>query len=97
MRTISMNLGHVTTMHGTLRSDEEMAFRLDTLLGEQRIMRLSCGKANPWHDFQWRANAYLEGSLKLDECVTTSIALAVVNPGLARLAAGEDIRVMIEP
>ncbi|MDE5446767.1 alcohol dehydrogenase catalytic domain-containing protein [Bradyrhizobium sp. CSA207] len=81
---------------GKLRGDEEMAFRWGTLTGEKRIVRSSYGGAVPWRDFPWLANAYLNGSLKLDEYVTSTIVLADVNAGLSRLAAGEDVRAVIE-
>lgn len=81
---------------GKLPGDEEMAFRWGTLMGEKRIVRSSYGGADPWRDFPWLANAYLEGVLKLDEYITSTIALADINVGLARLAASEDIRAVIE-
>lgn len=81
---------------GKLKANEEMAFRWGALTGEKRIVRSSYGGANPWRDFPLLANAYLDGAFKLDEYVTSSIALADVNAGLARLAAGEDIRAVIE-
>ncbi|MCK1738257.1 Zn-dependent alcohol dehydrogenase [Bradyrhizobium sp. 138] len=81
---------------GKLPTNEELAFRWGALMGEKRIVRSSYGGADPWHDFPWLANAYLDGSLKLDEYVTSSISLEDVNVGLSRLAAGEDIRAVIE-
>lgn len=81
---------------GKLRSNEEMAFRWGSLMGEKRIVRSSYGGADPWRDFPWLANAYLGGSLRLDEYVTSTLSLADVNEGLARLAAGKDIRAVIE-
>lgn len=81
---------------GKLKADDEIAFRWGSLTGEKRIIRSSYGGANPWRDFAWLANAYLDGSLKLDEYVTSTIALNDINTGLARLAAGKDIRAVIE-
>ncbi|WP_247493570.1 zinc-binding dehydrogenase [Bradyrhizobium sp. 142] len=81
---------------GKLQGSEEIAFRWGTLMGEKHIIRSSYGGADPWNDFPRLANAYLDGSLKLDEYVTSSITLADVNTGLARLAAGDDIRAVIE-
>ncbi|MBT1516480.1 Zn-dependent alcohol dehydrogenase [Bradyrhizobium sp. SRL28] len=81
---------------GKLPANDELAFRWGSLMGEKRIVRSSYGGAEPSRDFPWLANAYLDGSLKLDEYVTSTIALADVNAGLARLAAGEDIRSVIE-
>lgn len=81
---------------GKLPTNDDLAFRWGSLMGEKRIVRSSYGGADPWRDFPWLATAYLDGSLKLDEYVTSTIALADVNAGLARLAAGEDIRAVIE-
>ncbi|WP_308163839.1 zinc-binding dehydrogenase [Bradyrhizobium sp. SRL28] len=81
---------------GKLPVNDELAFRWGSLMGEKRIVRSSYGGADPSHDFPRLANAYLDGSLKLDEYVTSTIALADVNAGLARLAAGDEIRSVIE-
>lgn len=81
---------------GKLRGDEEIAFRWGSFMGEKRIIRSSYGGADPWRDFPRLANAYLDGTLKLDEYVTSTIALADVNVGLSRLGSGEDIRAVIE-
>lgn len=91
-----VRLGGQVVWLGKLRADDELAFRWGSLTGEKRIVRSSYGGANPWRDFPRLANAYLDGSLHLDEYVTSTIALAEVNDGLARLAAGEDIRAVIE-
>lgn len=81
---------------GKLATQDEMAFRWGSLMGEKRIVRSSYGGADPSRDFPALAMAYLDGSLKLDEYVTSTIALPDVNVALARLAAGEDIRAVIE-
>ncbi len=81
---------------GKLPADEEMSFRWGALMGEKRIVRSSYGGAQPARDFPALAHAYLDGSLKLDEYVTSTIALADVNAGLDRLASGQDIRAVIE-
>ncbi|MGY4627142.1 Zn-dependent alcohol dehydrogenase [Bradyrhizobium sp. USDA 4486] len=81
---------------GKLRGDEEMTFRWGSLMGEKRIIRSSYGGADPWRDFPLLANAYLDGALKLDEYITSTITLEEVNVGLSRLAAGDDIRAVIE-
>lgn len=81
---------------GKLATNDELPFRWGSLTNEKRVVRSSYGGADPWHDFPWLAKAYLDGSLKLDEYVTSTIALADVNTGLARLAAGEEIRSVIE-
>jgi S-(hydroxymethyl)glutathione dehydrogenase/alcohol dehydrogenase len=81
---------------GKLKSEDDLTFRWGSLTREKRIVRSSYGGADPWRDFPWLANAYLEGALKLDEYVTSTITLEEVNSGLARLGAGEDIRAVIE-
>lgn len=81
---------------GKLPADDEMAFRWGALMGEKRIVRSSYGGADPARDFPALAQAYLDGRLKLDEYVTSTIVLDQVNDGLARLASGQDIRAVIE-
>ncbi|WP_231586588.1 Zn-dependent alcohol dehydrogenase [Cupriavidus basilensis] len=81
---------------GKLPADAEMAFRWGALMGEKRIVRSSYGAAQPARDFPALAQAYLDGTLKLDEYVTSTITLGEVNEGLDRLAAGSDIRAVIE-
>lgn len=81
---------------GKLLSNDEIAFRWGSLMGEKRIVRSSYGGADPLRDFPWLANAYLGGTLKLDEYVTSTISLSDVNVGLTRLAASKDIRAVIE-
>lgn len=81
---------------GKLPADAEMAFRWGALMGEKRIIRSSYGAAQPEHDFPALAQAYLDGKLKLDEYVTSSLKLEEVNDGLERLATGRDIRSVIE-
>ncbi|GAB2893449.1 zinc-dependent alcohol dehydrogenase family protein [Paraburkholderia jirisanensis] len=81
---------------GKLPADDEMPFRWGSLMGEKHIVRSSYGGAQPARDFPALAEAYLEGRLKLDEYVTSTLTLADVNAGLERLAAGDDIRAVIE-
>lgn len=81
---------------GKLPADADMSFRWGALMGEKRIVRSSYGAARPARDFPALAQAYLDGTLKLDEYVTSTIALEDVNDGLDRLAAGRDIRAVIE-
>ncbi|BAN26759.1 Zn-dependent alcohol dehydrogenase [Caballeronia insecticola] len=81
---------------GKLPADEEASFRWGALMGEKRIVRSSYGGANPARDFPMLANAYLDGTLKLDEYVTSRITLARVNEGMQRLAVGADVRAVIE-
>lgn len=81
---------------GKLPAEDEMSFRWGALMGEKRIVRSSYGGAQPARDFPALADAYLAGRLKLDEYVTSTIGLADVNAGLARLAAGDDLRAVIE-
>lgn len=81
---------------GKLPADEDAAFRWGSLMGEKQIVRSSYGGANPHDDFPKLANAYLDGSLKLDEYITSRIKLADINEGLQRLAAGAEIRAVIE-
>jgi S-(hydroxymethyl)glutathione dehydrogenase / alcohol dehydrogenase len=81
---------------GKLPADEEASFRWGALMGEKRIVRSSYGGARPERDFPMLAHAYLDGTLKLDEYVTSRITLDRVNEGMQRLAAGADVRAVIE-
>jgi S-(hydroxymethyl)glutathione dehydrogenase / alcohol dehydrogenase len=81
---------------GKLPADEDASFRWGALMGEKRIVRSSYGGANPARDFPMLAQAYLDGTLKLDEYVTSRITLDGVNEGMQRLAAGADVRAVIE-
>ncbi|MDR5773853.1 MULTISPECIES: Zn-dependent alcohol dehydrogenase [unclassified Caballeronia] len=81
---------------GKLPAEEEASFRWASLMGEKQIVRSSYGGANPASDFPMLAKAYLDGSLKLDEYVTSHIALADINDGLQRLATGAELRAVIE-
>ncbi|AQH03121.1 alcohol dehydrogenase [Burkholderia sp. KK1] len=81
---------------GKLPADDEASFRWGALMGEKRIVRSSYGGANPARDFPMLANAYLDGTLRLDEYVTSRIALEDINEGMQRLAAGAEVRAVIE-
>ncbi len=64
-------------------------------MGEKRIVP-SYGGANRARDFPILANAYLDGTLKRDEYVTSRITLDRLNEGMQRLAVGADVRAVIE-
>ena len=81
---------------GKLPANDEAAFRWGALMGEKRIVRSSYGGANPARDFPLLANAYLDGTLLLDDYVTSRLALGDINEGLQRLAAGDGVRAVIE-
>jgi S-(hydroxymethyl)glutathione dehydrogenase / alcohol dehydrogenase len=81
---------------GKLPADEDASFRWGALMGEKRIVRSSYGGAIPARDFPLLAQAYLDGTLKLDEYVTSRITLDGVNEGMQRLAVGADVRAVIE-
>jgi len=81
---------------GKMGAGQELGLRWGSLMGEKRIVRASYGGARPARDFPFLAQAYLDGRLLLDEYVTSHIALADVNTGLARLKRGQDVRSVIE-
>jgi len=81
---------------GKLPANEEASFRWGALMGEKRIVRSSYGGANPAKDFPMLANAWLEGTLLLDDYVTSRIGLGDVNEGMERLASGADVRAVVE-
>jgi S-(hydroxymethyl)glutathione dehydrogenase / alcohol dehydrogenase len=81
---------------GKLPAADEASFRWGALMGEKRIVRSSYGGANPARDFPMLAQAYLDGTLKLDEYVTSRITLDRINAGMQRLSTGADVRAVIE-
>jgi S-(hydroxymethyl)glutathione dehydrogenase/alcohol dehydrogenase len=81
---------------GKVPVNQEVAFRWGSLMGEKKIIRSSYGGATPEKDFPMLVNAYLDGSLLLDEYVTSRIRLDQVNDGLDRLKRGLEIRSVIE-
>lgn len=81
---------------GKLPADDEASFRWGALMGEKRIVRSSYGGANPAIDFPMLANAYLDGTLLLDDYITSRITLDGINEGLQRLADGTGVRAVIE-
>ena len=80
---------------GKINVDAEVAFRWGSLMGEKRIVRSSYGDALPKRDFPWIVEQYLEGRLKLDELITSRIALDDINEGFAMLARGEGVRTVV--
>jgi S-(hydroxymethyl)glutathione dehydrogenase/alcohol dehydrogenase len=80
---------------GKVNVDADMAFRWGSLMQEKRIVRSSYGGARPAQDFPLMAQAYLDGSLRLDEMITARIDLADINDGFAALKRGETIRSVI--
>ena len=81
---------------GKVPVNQEVAFRWGALMGEKKIIRSSYGGATPQKDFPMLVNAYLDGSLLLDEYLTSRIRLDQVNEGLDRLKRGLEIRSVIE-
>jgi S-(hydroxymethyl)glutathione dehydrogenase / alcohol dehydrogenase len=73
----------------------DVAFRWGALMGEKRIRRSSYGGARPARDFPMLARAYLDGRLKLDQLITSRIALDEINAGFAALKAGAAIRSVV--
>jgi len=75
--------------------NEDVAFRWGSLMQEKRITRSSYGGARPAQDFPLLARAYLDGTLKLDEMISTRIPLEAINQGFAALKRGETVRSVI--
>lgn len=80
---------------GKVAVDQEVSFRWGSLMQEKRIVRSSYGGARPAEDFPLMCRAYLEGVLKLDEMISSRIALEDINEGFAALKRGETIRSVI--
>ena len=62
---------------------------------EKRIRRVSYGNARPRRDFPLLARAYLDGSLMLDEMISSRIGLEGINDGFGALKRGEVIRSVV--
>lgn len=77
---------------GKTQVDRKVALRFGSLMGEKRIVRSSYGGARPRRDFPWLAQLYLDGKLKLDELISSRLALANINDGFDRMRRGEGIR-----
>lgn len=73
----------------------DISFRWGALMQEKRIRRSSYGGARPSRDFPMLAQAYIDGTLKLDELITQRIGLDRINDGFAALARGEAIRSVV--
>lgn len=80
---------------GKIDVNSDVSFRWGSLMQEKRIRRVSYGNARPRRDFPMLARAYLEGSLMLDEFITSRITLEEINEGFAALKRGESIRSVI--
>jgi S-(hydroxymethyl)glutathione dehydrogenase / alcohol dehydrogenase len=80
---------------GKTGMNEDVAFRWGSLMQEKRITRSSYGGAKPAQDFPLLARAYLDGTLKLDEMISTHITLEAINEGFAALKRGETVRSVI--
>jgi S-(hydroxymethyl)glutathione dehydrogenase / alcohol dehydrogenase len=81
---------------GKINVQDEVSFRWGSLMGEKRFVRSSYGEASPRRDFPWIVEQYLEGRIKLDELITSRIALEDINDGFAALARGDGIRTVVE-
>ena len=75
--------------------NEAVEFRWGSLMQEKRITRSSYGGAKPAQDFPLLAQAYLDGSLKLDEMISARIPLEAINDGFAALKRGETVRSVV--
>ena len=87
--------GGKTVWLGKVPVNQKVSFRWGSLMGEKRIHRSSYGGTKPEVDFPFLAEAYFSGKLLLDEYITSTITLADVNEGLARLKQGQEIRSVI--
>jgi S-(hydroxymethyl)glutathione dehydrogenase/alcohol dehydrogenase len=80
---------------GKIDVNSDVSFRWGSLMQEKRIRRVSYGNARPRRDFPMLARAYLDGSLMLDELITSRITLEEINEGFAALERGGAIRSVI--
>jgi len=82
---------------GKVNVAQDVAFRWGALMGEKKITRSSYGGARPKRDFPWLARLHLEGKLKLDELITSRLALPRINDGFDAMRRGEGIRTVVLP
>jgi S-(hydroxymethyl)glutathione dehydrogenase/alcohol dehydrogenase len=80
---------------GKIDVSKDVSFRWGSLMQEKRIRRVSYGNARPRRDFPLLARAYLDGSLMLDEMISSRIALERINDGFGALKRGEVIRSVV--
>ena len=80
---------------GKVNVEDDVAFRWGALMGEKRIQRSSYGGARPQRDFPLLAQAYLDGTLKLDELISRRLSLAEINDGFAALKRGDVVRAVV--
>jgi len=81
---------------GKAAPDRMVSIRFGALAGEKRIVRSSYGGARPARDFPWLADLYLDGKLKLDELITTRLALERINEGFDAMRRNEVVRAVVE-
>lgn len=80
---------------GKVDVQQDVSFRWGSLMQEKRIRRVSYGNARPRRDFPILAQAYLDGSLMLDDLISRRIALSEINAGFDALKRGETIRSVV--
>lgn len=80
---------------GKVAANDDVRFRWGSLTGEKRLLRSSYGGARPHRDFALLAQAYLGGTLKLEELVTERLPLESVNAGFDAVREGRSIRSVI--
>jgi S-(hydroxymethyl)glutathione dehydrogenase/alcohol dehydrogenase len=86
--------GHVLLL-GKVQADQDVAFRWASLTGEKQLKRSSYGGVRPDRDFTLLAQAYLDGSLKLDELISERLPLEAINDGYVSIEQGRSIRSVI--
>ena len=86
--------GHVIWL-GKVDVQQDISFRWGSLMQEKRIRRVSYGNARPRRDFPMLAQAYLDGSLMLDDLISRRISLDEINWGFDALKRGETIRSVV--
>jgi Zn-dependent alcohol dehydrogenase len=64
-------------------------------LYQKRIQGAVFGASNPTRDIPWMLRMYQEGSLRLDELVTSKYRLEEINEGYADMHAGTNLRGVI--
>ncbi|MGH8758297.1 MAG: Zn-dependent alcohol dehydrogenase [Burkholderiales bacterium] len=80
---------------GKTEANRKIGVRFGSLVGEKRIVRSSYGGARPRTDFPWMAQLYLNGKLKLDELITSRLALDQINDGFDAMRRGTGLRCVV--
>ena len=85
----------VTSIANMMAADVQLSL-FDLAMMNKQIKGTIFGSGNPRFDIPNLLSMYREGTLKLDELITTRYTLDQINQGYADMNAGKNIRGVIE-